>query len=586
MKFSTSLTLITAVTPMAVTALPSGFDLDRRQSGTSVPSPDSAQPGDLPCKPPPGVTDDSADFAPVDCGEPEPKEDDDLEGEWIITFKGKEGHTVDVEEKKQKVKTKIDEIVHRKGRKAIRIKNISERRAARKSAKEEKATSRKGRKGRKGSKGEAPAEEEDIVERDLEGRQGRKGRKGGPDGGKVSDDPTASDSPPPSGGKDGPGGEVPPPTVDEVVDRAFKLGNDKGGYTLRGISKEEAQEIIDEEDTSDGTEVEAVANKPMKLGSIITSPDTVLRKRGLTKKGTMPPDNQYKFQHNAPWGISRIGKTPEGAAPADGSLPSEWEYDEIAGTDSVVYVVDTGVSDHPDFSGRRIWGENFIDQDSFDGHGHGTHVAGIIAGVETGIAKNATIISLKVLAANGYGTMSGVLNAMAWAINDAMQRPNSQGVPISQTGQAILNFSLGGGYSHYLNEAVRIAREYGMTCVVAAGNSGRPAEQYSPASAPEAITVGATGADDVKAWFSNFGGAVDIFAPGVGINSTWKEGGYAMMSGTSMATPHVAGLTAYVRSRNDTLTTPQKLYDHLIWRTTPDVHQAGEGSPNGLAQGE
>jgi subtilisin family serine protease len=242
-------------------------------------------------------------------------------------------------------------------------------------------------------------------------------------------------------------------------------------------------------------------------------------------------------QYNAPWGLGRISHTEP--------HQRDYYYSDSAGKDVLIYVVDTGIRlSHDDFGGRAIWGANFIaSSPDSDQDGHGTHVAGIIAGRTYGVAKKATVVAVKVLDATGSGSMSGLLQGLNWAVADAKQR----GV----AGKAVINMSLSGAYTQSVNDAVKAATDAGITVVAAAGNKDEDVSGWSPGSAETAIAVGAIDMDDQRANFSNWGAGVDIFAPGVRIPSAYNgsDSDTAFLSGTSMASPHVSGLAAYFIAR-------------------------------------
>lgn len=193
-----------------------------------------------------------------------------------------------------------------------------------------------------------------------------------------------------------------------------------------------------------------------------------------------------------------------------------------------------------DFGGRATWGANFADRNNRDSQGHGTHVAGTIAGTTYGVAKRAKIIAVKVLGDDGAGSTSKLIAGIQWAIAHATANGGLK--------KSVVNMSLGGGYSNAVNRAVEAATAQGLTFVVAAGNDGKDARNYSPASSPNAITVGATQEGDGRASYSNYGSVVDVFAPGSQIVSTWftSNNAFHTLSGTSMASPHVAGIAAYL----------------------------------------
>lgn len=201
---------------------------------------------------------------------------------------------------------------------------------------------------------------------------------------------------------------------------------------------------------------------------------------------------------------------------------------------------------HPEFEGRAIWGENFAgDNANTDTNGYGTHVVGIIGSNTFGVAKETKLIAVKVLDANGEGNTTSVLQGIQWAVNDSTSREGC-------IDTSIINLSLGGLYSLSFNAAVAAAVGQNLFVAVAAGNSGLPVELGSPASTLEACTVGATDIADTRADFSSWGTIVDVFAPGVNITSTWSPDSVVapqtvgVLSGTSQATAHVAGLGAYL----------------------------------------
>jgi subtilisin family serine protease len=242
--------------------------------------------------------------------------------------------------------------------------------------------------------------------------------------------------------------------------------------------------------------------------------------------------NAYVTQSGATWGISRISHR-EGT--------SGYTYDNSAGAGTCAYIVDTGIyTAHSDFGGRAVWAANFVDSANSDGNGHGTHVAGTVGGTTYGVAKATTLYAVKVLSASGSGSTSGVVAGMNYVVSNAPSRSCPSGV--------VVNMSLGGGFSSAINSAAAAITNAGHFLAVAAGNSAANAANYSPASAPSAATVGATTSSDAVASYSNYGALVDIFAPGSAITSTYIGGtsATASLSGTSMASPHIAGLGAYL----------------------------------------
>jgi subtilisin family serine protease len=258
-------------------------------------------------------------------------------------------------------------------------------------------------------------------------------------------------------------------------------------------------------------------------------------------------------QPNAPWHLDRIDqRTP----PLDGN----YNYTST-GRGIPVYVIDTGIRiTHVEFEGRASYGYDAVDGTlpADDCNGHGTHVAGLVAGRTYGVAKQARPIAVRVLGCTGGGTISQVIAGIDWVT--AQHQP---GQP------AVANMSLGGGYNATLNNAVIASINDGVTYVVAAGSSAADACNYSPASVPTAIRVGASQQNDTRAPFSNYGPCVDIYAPGVNITSAWhtSDTATAMLSGTSMAAPQVAGAAARVLSVNPTWT-PAQVKSYLISNAT------------------
>ncbi|HZN20020.1 MAG TPA: S8 family serine peptidase, partial [Micromonosporaceae bacterium] len=236
---------------------------------------------------------------------------------------------------------------------------------------------------------------------------------------------------------------------------------------------------------------------------------------------------------------------------------------------------DTGIRfTHTDFGGRAVTGFDAIDGGSADDcHGHGTHVAGTTGGTAYGVAKGVTLVGVRVLDCNGSGTYAQVINGINWVTGD--HDPGEL---------AVANMSLGGPADTATDNAVTNSINDGVTYALAAGNSNADACTSSPARTPAAITVGATQNNDARASFSNWGTCLDIFAPGVNITSAWHSSDTATntISGTSMASPHTAGVAALVVAQNPSFT-PQQVRDNMVNNATPNVVTSpGTGSPNRL----
>ncbi|KAK0666033.1 putative alkaline serine protease [Cercophora samala] len=282
-------------------------------------------------------------------------------------------------------------------------------------------------------------------------------------------------------------------------------------------------------------------------------------------------------QSDAPWGLARISTRSK--LPAAG--PYTYKYTNT-GEGAIAYVIDTGINDtHVDFEGRASKGPKFVtatgEISDDDLNGHGTHVAGTIAGKTYGVAKKATVIGIKVFDDSPEpGAQTGdIISALDYVVKEFKEH----GKP------SVVNLSLGGGASPAMDRAVAGAVRSGVTVVVAAGNEAAQATTSSPAREPLAITVGASDIADKAANYSNYGKMVDIFAPGSKILSTWIGSNEATntISGTSMASPHVAGAVAQIIGKEPTepLLVVPKL---LQWAEKNDLTGLRERTINALLQ--
>jgi len=287
---------------------------------------------------------------------------------------------------------------------------------------------------------------------------------------------------------------------------------------------------------------------------------------------TPDPNADLNPQPNASWGLDRIDQH---------NLPLNQLYAYHNDGDGVnAYVIDTGIlPTHWEFRGRASSIFDAVDSEGsgIDCNGHGSHVAGIIGGRTFGVAKKVRLFSVRVLNCQGTGAWSDVVNGVNFVTWHRGQ-PAQQGYP------AVANMSLGGETNRAADAAVRNSIRAGVTYVVAAGNGNADAANYSPADVAEAITVGATIQFDYRAEFSNFGATLDLFAPGVSIPSAWIGGDLmiATASGTSMASPHVAGVVA-LYLQNHRTASPETVRSAIVGSATVGVvNNSGQESPNRL----
>lgn len=269
-------------------------------------------------------------------------------------------------------------------------------------------------------------------------------------------------------------------------------------------------------------------------------------------------------QSNPPWGLDRIDQRNR---PLSGTYTYNW-----TGSGVRVYVIDTGIlTSHSQFGGRASNVFDAFGGNGSDCNGHGTHVAGTIGGSTYGVAKSSLPRGVRVLNCSGSGSNSGVIAGVDWVRNNHIA-------------PAVANMSLGGGASSALDTAVNNLSNAGVAIAVAAGNSNVDACTQSPARAANAITVGSTTSSDARSSFSNFGPCVDLFAPGSGILSAWIGSNTATrtISGTSMASPHVAGAAALYKQANPSASAGTIRNALVNNATTNVISGAGSGSPNRL----
>lgn len=272
----------------------------------------------------------------------------------------------------------------------------------------------------------------------------------------------------------------------------------------------------------------------------------------------------FEAQTTPPWGLDRVDQR---------TLPLSASYSYTATGGGVnVYIIDTGIrTTHAEFGGRAVGAFNGVKgkYTTDDCHGHGTHVAGTVGGSTYGVAKGVKLYGVRVLDCYGNGTWSAIIAGIDW-VTANRQLP------------AVANMSLGGGYSQAVNDAVEASIRSGVTYTLAAGNSSWDACNISPASAPSAITVGASDSLDQQAAFSNYGTCLDVYAPGLRVKSAWMASDTATKigSGTSMASPHAAGAAAlYVETHSGA--TPAEVAQALVGSATAgQISKIGAGSPN------
>ncbi|MFZ3471177.1 S8 family peptidase [Streptomyces sp. 4.24] len=269
------------------------------------------------------------------------------------------------------------------------------------------------------------------------------------------------------------------------------------------------------------------------------------------------------------WGLDRIDQQTWDAAngKGDGQFITQGN-----GAGVTAYILDSGIDyQHEEFGGRATFGFDAIKdgRDGQDCNGHGTHVAGTVAGKTYGVARKANVVSVRVLGCDGQGDSSGILAGLDWVAKNAKQ-------------PAVLNGSLGGDKSEVLNDAANAVTDAGVLPVFAAGNDSKDACFVSPASASKVLTVAASNQYDEETSFSNYGTCVTLYAPGEAILSAKLGGGSVLENGTSMAAPHVTGVAALYKQANPSAT-PESIVEYLDQESTKDVLKSvSKSSPNAL----
>ncbi|KAK1672523.1 peptidase S8/S53 domain-containing protein [Colletotrichum godetiae] len=289
-------------------------------------------------------------------------------------------------------------------------------------------------------------------------------------------------------------------------------------------------------------------------------------------------------QDAATWGLASLSSLNQLTGSSDGQ---PYTYDDSAGEGSFAYILDTGVQVyHPDFAGHAVKGYSSQPDEEFDDFGgHGTHVAGTVGSQTYGVAKKATVVDVKVLAgfdkksnlrAQGTGSVATVLDGYNWAVNNITDTPG-------RLAKSVISMSLVSTTASALDEAVNAAYDLGVPTVVSAGNLNQDASRRSPARAERAFTVAAADWNRTRASFSNFGSLVEVFAPGVEVRSLGLDNSTTVYSGTSQAVPHVTGLIAYLRGKEEGLATPDEVFARVKELAVEGVIRDPQGTANLLA---
>jgi len=351
-----------------------------------------------------------------------------------------------------------------------------------------------------------------------------------------------------------------------------KLNNDQNVITLRSHIREMQSRLTREMETT--SVYEALGNNFLGYSAKLTprALETLLKDSRISyiEEDQEVSLNACTSQANPDWGLARVSNFNYNAT-------GTFNFNYVDGADGVgvnAYIIDTGIyCENNEFVNKKVgtctFGESFVYsgvgpnkvKDTTDGNGHGTHCAGTVAGITYGVAKEANLIAVKVLSDSGSGSTSGVIDGINWAAADATAKKKP----------AVANLSLGGGFSQANNDAVTALVAAGVTTAVAAGNDNADACNYSPASTPSAITVAASDKNNARATYSNYGTCVDIYGPGSAITSAWIGSPSATntISGTSMASPHIAGAAAKALSQNNGAT-PAQVTSTLLANSASD----------------